>query len=138
MPQIHVNDILRLIISFSPQNSARDDTAAIQGSKVSPKRNAPPQTNSWLRLCSLAYWSIGEGQNEVLMHCSPIRKSIYTVGNRVLKLNTVTLLAANKVGYRFGLAVTRCLRSTSYSTPGPVNTWMGDYPRADNQPPWST
>jgi len=26
----------------------------------------------------------------------------------------------------FGLAVTRLSRSASYSTPGPVNTWMGD------------
>jgi len=30
------------------------------------------------------------------------------------------------LGWRFGLAVKLWSLSTSYSTPGPVNTWMGD------------
>jgi len=35
------------------------------------------------------------------------------------------------VCWRFSLAFTRWQQSTSYSTPGPVNTWMGDCLRAD-------
>jgi len=49
------------------------------------------------------------------------------------------------MGQWFVLAVTRWSRSTSYSTPGPVNTWMGDLLSVGrfiisvcNQPPRST
>jgi len=64
--------------------------------------------------------------NSLRILCSFVSLRSFYTARTMCKFYRIRTLCLSGATILFGLAVTRWLRSTSYSMPGPVNTWMGD------------
>ena len=86
-----------------------------------PVPHEPPRRSTLVAACWRLSLKFSRTQQLASLHVSM---------TLLLYCSKYTAILQLIIGWRFGLAVTRWSLSTSYSTPGPVNTWMGDCLRA--------